>query len=512
MKKKADRPNVLFITADQLPASILGAYGNPRVKTPNIDRLADQGVLFENCYCNSPLCAPSRASMFSGQLVSRIGVYDNGCELPAAIPTFVHHLRSAGYKTILSGKGHFIGPDQLHGFEQRLTTDIYPASFIWSPDWNRGVGLNPGSNVEQVRESGKCIWSLQLDYDEETLYRALSCLRAQARRLKEEDDSPFFLNVSFTHPHDPFIITADWWDLYNNEEIDLPAISAAEEIWHPFNQWLQIHHGVDTFPLSEKMILDARHAFYGMCSYLDSLVGHLINELKTLGIHDNTLVIFSSDHGEMLGEHGMWFKRTFYDECAKVPLIVSWPSVLPGNKRNTSVVSLVDLLPTLCELCLADQLMEKQSLRDGDSFCELLTGNEENWKDEAVLEYCGEGVLEPMRMLRRGKHKYIYIQNQRSLLFDLKEDPQERLNLSGRPELRSAEDSLRDRIFDGWDPEIIKQAIIQSQQSRIILNNALSKGRQFSWDFDPSEDPAQQYVRSNSQIENLNARFPKSAP
>ena len=129
------KPNILFVIADQLAARALPFHGHPLVRTPNLARLAGEGVVFENCYSTSPLCAPARATIMNGLLPSRTGVYDNAAEFPSAIPTFAHYLRAQGYKTCLSGKMHFVGPDQLHGLEERLTTDIYPADFGWTPDW-----------------------------------------------------------------------------------------------------------------------------------------------------------------------------------------------------------------------------------------------------------------------------------------------------------------------------------------------------------------------------------------
>ena len=129
------RPNILLVMADQLAATALPVYGNPVVRAPNLAALAGRGTVFESAYCASPLCAPSRSAMLAGRRASAIGVYDNACELPAVTPTITHLLRAAGYRTALAGKMHFVGPDQLHGFETRLTTDIYPADFDWTPDW-----------------------------------------------------------------------------------------------------------------------------------------------------------------------------------------------------------------------------------------------------------------------------------------------------------------------------------------------------------------------------------------
>src|SRR6202165_4322534 len=176
------RPNLLILMADQLSAGVLPAYGGKVAKTPHLDALADAGVVFESFYCNSPLCAPSRYSWLAGQLPSKIGAYDNAAEFPAQVPTFAHYLRRAGYRTALSGKMHFCGPEQLHGFEERLTTDIYPADFGWTPDWAaQAVAYSWSHHMQSVVEAGTCRRSLQIDFDEETAYQAEQKLYDLAR-------------------------------------------------------------------------------------------------------------------------------------------------------------------------------------------------------------------------------------------------------------------------------------------------------------------------------------------
>jgi choline-sulfatase len=168
-----NQPNILILMADQLTAGALPCYGNRTALTPHIDALAAAGVVFDSFYCNSPLCAPSRFSFLAGQLPSRIGAFDNAAEFPAAVPTFAHYLRGAGYQTILSGKMHFCGPDQLHGFEERLTTDIYPADFGWTPDWSRPAE-RPGwyHTMDSVTQAGPCTRTNQIDFDDEVVFAA----------------------------------------------------------------------------------------------------------------------------------------------------------------------------------------------------------------------------------------------------------------------------------------------------------------------------------------------------
>ena len=178
----ANPPNLLLLMADQLTPRALRAYGGKVARTPNIDALAKAGVVFDSFYCNSPLCAPSRFSFMAGQLPSRIGAYDNAAEFPADIPTFAHYLRSAGYLTLLSGKMHFCGPDQLHGFEERLTTDIYPSDFGWTPDWRHFEARPPWYHtMDSVTQAGSCTRTNQIDFDDEVVYAARQKLFDLAR-------------------------------------------------------------------------------------------------------------------------------------------------------------------------------------------------------------------------------------------------------------------------------------------------------------------------------------------
>ena len=498
--------NILLIMADQLPAAALGAYGHPVVKSPHIDRLANEGTLFENCYCNNPLCVPSRASMVTGRLTCRIDSFDNGSELPAAVPTFMHYLRRGGYRTILSGKMHFIGPDQLHGFQERLTTDIYPAGFNWTPDWRLGIYPNPGTSVVQLKDTGLCKWNLQLDYDEEVHFRALECLRLLARR---SDGRPFFLCASYTHPHDPFLTTRKYWDLYPDGQIDMPAAPARPvEAMHPFNQWLQVHHEADRYPPTDDDVRRTRHAFYGEVSYFDEKVGGLLAELDQLGLAEDTAVIVLSDHGEMMGEHGMWFKRTFHEWSSHVPLIVRTPGA-PAGQRVREAVSLVDVFPTLLDLAA---LPRPDTPIDGQSVAPAVQGGP--CHDHAMVEYYGEGVVQPMRALRRGKHKYVYVHEHEPLLFDVDSDPTEQHNLAGRPELAALEESLRADTLRDWDPDAMARRVMQSQQERLMIREALTKGTigevgrsapDQTWHFQAHFDDSQRYVREHD-AQDTNAR------
>jgi choline-sulfatase len=475
------KPNIVMIMADQFTSN---ALGHPAVKTPNLDRLIHSGVTFENCYCNSPICVASRASFLSGKHISEIGVYDNGSEFPAGIPTFVHHLRRGGYETVLSGKMHFVGPDQLHGFERRLTKDIQPATFDLTPDWTKGIYANPGTGVKRLKNSGVCEWNKILDYDEKVLHRTLEQIRTFSMRKEQK---PFFLCGSFFHPHDPFEITQEYWDMYRDTDIPMPDVPPEPlDDMHSFNQWIQKHHEIDTCELTEEEIQKNRRAYYGMVTYFDHKVGQIIDELERMNMMDNTMIVVTSDHGEMLGEHGMWFKRTFYDPAAKVPLIMSYPEHLPAGKKVNEVVSLVDLAATLMQMGNVPDCDKWISEMDGDSFEPLLVSDDPQWKDEMICEYYGEGPIHPMIMLRKGPYKYVHVHEHEPLLFDMVQDPNETKSLASLPDYAHVLEEFKSRIIHSFDMQQIEKNIIQSQKERLILAESLQIGEKTRWDHNPN--------------------------
>jgi choline-sulfatase len=403
---------------------------------------------------------------------------------------------------------HFVGPDQFHGFEKRLTTDIYPSSFAWTPDWTRGAYPNPGSSVEQLHAAGKCTWSMQLDYDEEVTFRALESLRDFSRRPANE---AFFLCASYTHPHDPFIINDPWWSIYDSATVDLPTVPARRiEDLHPYNQWLQIHHRVPEFPPDEASIRNARRAYYGMVSYFDHQVGLLVNELDRLGLRDDTVIVVTSDHGEMLGEHGMWFKRTFYDPSVRVPLLISGGPVSDVGARPRHTVSLVDLFPTFLDLAGLKDREDIEASLPGHSLIPLTNGSPTNNRHcEAIIEYFSEGVCQPMRSVVRDGLKFVYVHEEENLLFDLLKDPLETVNRVRCPEYAKDVASLKSRVFDGWDPTATRERVVTSQQRRHWIREIFGSGASESWDVKPTFDSAAQYVRGyDAQETSKLRRFP----
>ena len=474
MNMPQDKPNILLIMVDQMTVRAMSSYGNPVARMPNLDKLAAEGVVFDQAYCASPLCAPARYSLLTGKESVRIGAFDNACEFPASIPTIVHHLRKLGYWTTLCGKMHFVGPDQLHGFNERLTTDIYPSTFAWVPHWDQGAGyITSGVTCASVLEAGPCIRSMQMDYDDEVEYRGIQKLYDLARSSRKQ---PFFLTVSFTHPHHPFTISHEYWNRYSPQEIDMPAVGPL-----PFEQLdyhsrgLYFAHGRHLHEVTDEHTRNARHAYYGMLSYLDDKIGRLLDVLDRTGQTGETLVIFTSDHGEMLGERGMWHKHHFYEPSARAPLMMR----LPGQHTPLRVfepVSHLDLAPTLLDLL---GTAEASRDMDGVSLLPLLDGG--TARHPVVADYLAIGPCVPCRMVRQDSFKFMYTHGHDEQLFDLCRDPYEEKNLVREPGYEDIKARLRETLFSAWNPQEVDYRVRDSQRRRIAINRC--PGQKPAWDF-----------------------------
>jgi choline-sulfatase len=500
-------PNILIVMVDQLAPAFLPIHGHPLVKAPHLEALARSGIVFDSAYCNSPLCSPSRAAFMTGRLPSKSGVYDNAAEFRADIPTYAHHLRNLGYRTILSGKMHFCGPDQLHGFEERLTTDIYPADYGWTPDWDHPHERPDWyHNMTSVTQAGLCVRTNQLDFDDEVAFTAERALYEIAR---SSDKRPFLLVASLTHPHDPFAIPERYWRLYRDEEIDLPGAAVPPEQRDPHSQRLRHVCAMDAQAISQGQIRDARHAYYGAISYVDDNLGRLMEALRATRLAADTIVIFLSDHGEMLGERGLWFKMNFFEGSARVPLVIAAPErFAPG--RVAASVSLVDLLPTLVDLAGGDSAAFGGSI-DGRSLSAHLEGR--GGHDEVIGEYLAEGAIAPMVMIRRGSWKFIHSAPDPDQLYDLSSDSGERDNLAARREQAGRVGQFRAEIARRWNLAALDAEVRESQRRRRIVNAALTKGQAHAWDFQPYRDAARLYVRNAIPLDDIEAmaRFPPVA-
>ena len=489
-----ERPNILVIMADQLAPQFTSAYGHAVAKTPHLDALAMRGRRFDAAYCNSPLCAPSRFAFMSGQLISRIAAYDNASEFRASVPTFAHYLKMLGYRTCLSGKMHFVGPDQKHGFEDRVTTDIYPADFAWTPDWEaHDERIDKWyHNMQTVKESGLANATYQIDYDDEVGFAARRWLFDYARDKAQGRTQPFALVASFIHPHDPYVARPEWWDLYADDEIDMPEFVPPLEQQDPFSRRLMDGIEASYVPLSEEEVRRARRAYLANVSYFDSKIGELVKTLEETGELDNTVVVVTADHGDMLGERGLWYKMNFFEHSARVPLVMAGPGVVPGVAENAC--SLVDLLPTFVEIAGGDSALLGEPI-DGRSLMPLARG-EEDPVDEAIGEYCAEMTPWPVVMIRRGAMKYIHCAIDPPQLYDLARDSLETTNVAADPAYHNVASAFAAEVENRWDSDKLRADVMATQRSRRALHAAMEVGAGEHWDYNPPSDASQQYVRN----------------
>ncbi len=488
-------PNIVVVMADQLAPQFCGAYGHPVAKTPHIDTLAGRGMRFDAAYCNSPLCAPSRFAFMSGQLISRIAAYDNASEFRASVPTFAHYLKTLGYHTCLSGKMHFVGPDQKHGFEDRVTTDIYPSDFAWTPDWEaHDERIDKWyHNMQTVKESGVAVATFQTDYDDEVGFAARRWLIDRGRDRAHGSQAPFCMVASFIHPHDPYVAQPEWWDLYDDDDIDLPEFTLSPEDQDPFSR--RVMDGIEAsyVPLTDEEVRRARHAYLANVSFFDSQVGKIVKTLEDIGELDNTIVIVTADHGDMLGQRGLWYKMNFFEHSARVPLIMAGPGVAKGRAPNAC--SLLDLLPTFVDIGGGTPEMFGETV-DGRSLMPLARG-EADPLDEAIGEYCAEMTPWPVFMIRRGPLKYIHCDIDPPQLYDLSVDPFEKVNVAADPAYAEAAAGFAGEVRARWNSEQLRKDVIATQKSRRALHAAMEADAGEHWDYNPPSDASQQYVRNH---------------
>jgi choline-sulfatase len=500
------KPNILFVMADQLAAQFLPFYGHPLVKTPHLSRLAAEGVVFENAYSTSPLCAPARATVMNGLLPSRTGVYDNAAEFPSAIPTWAHYLRKEGYKTCLSGKMHFVGPDQLHGLEERLTTDIYPADFGWTPDWRlRQERIDWWyHNMTSVLQPGVAEITNQLEFDDDVAFQAVRKMYDHARF---GNSMSLALMASFTHPHDPYAARKQFWDLYKDDEIDLPRVPhMPRAALDPHSQRLYDVSAMDDYRVTESDVRAARHGYYANISYIDDLIGKLLAALEATEMLENTIVVFTSDHGDFLGERGLWYKMSFLEPSAHVPFIV-WNPKRFKPRRVAEPVTLADILPTLAALGQGGDAPVLARSVDGRSLVPLLNGAKENPDHVAICEYLAEGAIAPLYMMRCGPWKFIHSPADPDQLFNLDDDPLERVNLASGHVVAA---QMRSALEAKFDIPRVHQSVLESQQARLMMFEAMKNGSLFPWDFQPLRKASEQYTRNHMSVtdRDLQSRFP----
>ncbi len=453
------KPNILVIMTDQHSKHFLGCYGNRIVRTPNLDRLASEGMRFTSAYCPSPLCVPSRMSFMTGRTPSRNRVWNNQGIL-GTIPTWAHVLSAAGYETTLVGRMHFKGPDQRHGFENRPIGEpsaSHPGVGLvcTEPDKKGRAHYHGGSGQSRscVTLAGRGKTTYQY-FDEQRIPKACEYLR----RCAESQQRPFAAVVGLTLPHCPFIAPKELYDYYA-QRVDIPKVESRQPA--TIRRFRELR-GILTPPLSERQVAAARTAYYGMCEYVDSLIGEVLKCLEETGLAENTLVIYTTDHGEMAGEHGCWWKSNYYEGSVGVPLIARLPGTIAPGSVSDAVCNLMDLGPTFAEIAGT-----RMPGSDGRSLWPIMQGREpKSWKNETFSELCdSRGGHLASRMIRSGKWKlwkYADSENLPPALFNLEDDPDELHDLGEDPNYAAIRDELLNKIHAAWDPETVRRETLQA--------------------------------------------------
>lgn len=445
-------PNVLFILTDQMRADAFGASGNAVVRTPTLDGLCERGVNFTRAYTPSPVCVSARASLLTGQLPHRTGCTDNGKPMPPADATSLFGLLSErGYQTHCVGKTHFAPHGRGYGFQSLASSEEIPRSADTDDFLNSLIAAGYGHVHEPHGMRSELYYVPQVSQLPARLHHTAWTADQGIAFLRRRDrNRPFFLKTSFIKPHPPFDPPVPWNTLYRMVDMPLPhrpESSRDLQTWHMRHQNRYKYRDGGPDDNIERMI----KAFYYACvSFIDQQVGRLLDALEKLGERDNTLVIFTSDHGELLGDYHAFGKRSFLEPAARVPMIVSHPGQLPEGDTCDALTSLVDVMPTCLQAAGID--VEPYDL-DGLSLHDLATGRAER---DHLIGQLNDGPM-GLYMIRDERWKYIYsAPDERAYLFDLDQDPGEMVNRIDAPaaagEARRLEGRLRDRLLgDGCD-------------------------------------------------------------
>jgi iduronate 2-sulfatase len=443
----ADKPNILLICVDDLKP-LLACYGDPVVKTPNIDRLAERGVRFDRAYCNQAVCAPSRNALLTGLRPQTLGIYDLGTNFRESVPdavTLPQLFKSNGYRTESLGKIFHVG----HGNHDDEAS--------WSvPSWRSNVvqyalkksrapkGLTreearfsnvPGEQAAKLPR-GRAFESADVPDD---AYADGSMAAEAVRRLlaaAKKPSEPFFLAIGFVKPHLPFCAPKKYWDLYDPAAFTLadrrtPPDGAPRYAPTTWGELRQYRGMPENGPLPDDAQRTLIHGYHAAVSYMDAQLGHVLDALHETGLDKNTIIVFWGDHGWHLGDHGMWCKHTNYEQAARIPLVVVAPGVTNKGVATESLVESVDIYPTLCELA---GLTPPQRL-DGSSFTSMLKNPAAHTKDAITHVYprnklLGRAVRTPRYRLVEWKEPGAPAHSAALELYDYQTDPSETKNLA----------------------------------------------------------------------------------
>ena len=447
--------NIVFLFSDEHTGTVMGHSGHPVVRTPNLDRLSEQSWTYDNAYCNSPICTPSRLSMLTGRYPHQVEAWDLGAILDRRHKTWGDYLTEAGYETVLCGRTHFNGTDRLLGFSDRLLDDL--------PRWRNTKGNPPRRTADARRGSNSHVTECgpgdheHTRYDREVTDLAVDFLR---RKAASPSQKPFLLYCGFMHPHFPLIAPHEFFSWYDPDTLELPDTwNEPLESQHPVVQ----HHRWawrNDIPPPEEIVRCALACYYALISSLDAQIGRVLEAIDTSPLCENTVVIYTSDHGEMGGHHGIWQKQCFYEPAVKVPLMLRLPSGETGRIKQN--VSLVDILPTLLKIAG----LEKPSDLPGDNLLEIAKQQPDKTTRSVFSEYHHMGMLNAGFMLKRGDYKLCHYVGNQPQLFNVDVDPLENDDLASKPEYTAIRNELADTLHAIVDPDLEDARAKENQEAR----------------------------------------------
>lgn len=445
-----DRPNVLLILTDQQRWDALGAAGNPHIHTPNLDALAARGTLFENAFCNAPVCMPSRQSLLSGQYPSALGSTCNGVEMRQDVPCLHNLLGPYGYRTGQIGKLHFLNhsnrdhrePHPDYGFDVLVVSDepgCYEDAYVqWVAARAPGevdkcrVAFPPAAGRSNAKPPRGEPYDFESD---ESLTHSAFVADETVRFIRQSVGGNFFGIAGFFAPHPPLNPPRRFAEMYDPDALPLPAQD----------------EGQDLFGMAKRSKTGSewrrwKQYYYALVSHVDEQVGRILDALDDSGLRDDTLVVFTSDHGEHLGDHFLTGKgHPHWDSCCRVPLLASWPGRLPQGERRSEIVELVDVLPTVLECCA----VQAPPFAQGRSFLPLLAGGEYQERTAAFTE-SKIPFQSSWKSVRTRDWFYAADGEGRELLYDLAADPDQLRDVSANSEAREALHVMRRELLSRW--------------------------------------------------------------
>ena len=454
--------NLLIIISDEHRKDAMGCAGHPIVKTPNLDALAARGTLFSNAYTPSPMCVPTRASLACGDYVHRIGYWDSATPYDGRIRSWMRRLRDAGVPVTSIGKLHFRSGEDDTGF----TEELLPMHVVGGVGWPVGLLRENPPAYETAAELAGDVGigpSTYTDYDLDITRMAEDWLRA-----KDRPDNPWAAFVSLVSPHYPLTCPKEFYDMYDSADMDLPVGYAR----HTRPDHSELRNVAAFFDydryFDEEKTREAKAAYYGLTSFMDNCVGRVLQALQDSGQAENTVVIYISDHGDMMGDQGFWTKQVMYEQSAGVPMIAAGPG-LPAGRRLSTGASLVDIAATAVDVCGVTQDAESRLL-PGRSLRALANAPDD--PDRTILsEYHDGGSTTGTFMVRWQNWKYVHYVGHEPQLFDLDADPQELRDLAidevNNPKILAALEEGARRLYDICDPEAVNVQCFADQKRRI---------------------------------------------